>query len=475
MSDQELCFLSAVQLHELVVSKKVSVKQVIRTHLDRIELLNPTLKAMITVTAESAMAEADAADRQLETGAAIGPLHGVPVAHKDIFLTKDVRTTHGSIIYEDFVPEIDSLLVERIKKAGAISLGKTNCPEFATGSVSSNQLIGSSVNPYDRGKTPGGSSGGSAVAVRSSMVALATGTDAGGSLRQPASFCNLVALRSSPGRVPLWPEDFGWHNMTVAGPIARTVQDVNLAMSVISGYDPRSPISLETPDDFFLRPLERSFNGCKVAVFMNFSGAESDQQVCAVMAQSRLVLQNLGCDIYDNIEFDSKIGEITTTEMYETLSVYRSAGKFEPLMQSDLDRIPGFLKSQVQDARSINMIRLGQIEKARTQLYYRVQKLFEKYEFLIFPTVQVLPFSITQELGAVSQKDWQETTRVFSLTDNPAISVPAGFSSDPLPLPVGLQIVGRQRDDFGVLQLAHAFEQLTHFSDRRSPYVDYHL
>ncbi len=272
MVNLELCFKTACEQAQLIRNKKISVTQLITAHLDQIERLNPTLNAIVTLTAESALEEAQAADAALAKQAPLGALHGLPVAHKDLFLTKGVRTTFGSPIYQDFIPEHDSLPVERLKKAGAISLGKTNTPEFGAGSQTFNSLFGTTPNPYDLTKTCGGSSGGGAVALATGMVALADGTDLGGSLRNPANFCNLVGIRPSVGRVPNWPDQLGWYTMSVAGPMARTVQDLALAMSVMSGPDDRSPIALDTPGSIFNAPLGRQFKGTKVAYSEDLGG-----------------------------------------------------------------------------------------------------------------------------------------------------------------------------------------------------------
>jgi amidase len=188
MLNEDLCFLSATEQSKLIRSQKISVQELIRAHLDQIERYNPVLNAIVTLTADSAMSEAYAADQQLEKNTEVGILHGLPVAHKDLFLTKGVRTTFGSLAFEDFVPDVDSLPVERLKKAGGISLGKTNTPEFGAGSQTFNAVFGSTPNPYDLTKTCGGSSGGGAVALASGMISIADGTDLGGSLRNPASF-----------------------------------------------------------------------------------------------------------------------------------------------------------------------------------------------------------------------------------------------------------------------------------------------
>src|SRR5215210_1305932 len=213
-------------------------------HLSQIERVNPKVNAIVTLTAERAMARAFAADEALGRAEAVEPLHGLPVAHKDLFPTEGVRTTFGSLVYREFVPDHDALIVERLREAGAIAVGKTNTPEFGAGSQTYNEVFGETLNPYDTTKTCGGSSGGAAVALACRMLPLADGSDMGGSLRNPAAFCNVVGFRPSPGRVPTWPTKAAWSTLSTEGPMARTVQDAALILGAISGPDSRSPLSI---------------------------------------------------------------------------------------------------------------------------------------------------------------------------------------------------------------------------------------
>ena len=261
-----ICFLTAVDMAQKIQQREISVREVMEAHLDQIEEINPCVNAIVTmIPPEKLLEEADAKDRAVARGEELGPLFGLPVAHKDLAMTKGLRTTFGSKIFRDFVPEEDSLIVERLRKAGAITIGKTNTPEFGAGSQTFNEVFGETANPYDMTKTCGGSSGGAAVSLACGMLPIADGSDMGGSLRNPASFCNVVGLRPSPGRVPVWPSLAAWFPLSVEGPMARTVQDVALILSAIAGPDPRSPISISEPGSVFTRPLERDFKGVKIA------------------------------------------------------------------------------------------------------------------------------------------------------------------------------------------------------------------
>ena len=469
MQNDDLCFLSATEQSELIRTQKISAVQLIRAHLDQIERFNPVLNAIVTLTAESAMAEAVLADKKTASNEPLGVLHGLPVAHKDLFLTKGVRTTFGSLAFKDFVPEVDSLPVERLKQAGAISLGKTNTPEFGAGSQTFNAVFGSTPNPYDLSKTCGGSSGGGAVALASGMIAIADGTDLGGSLRNPASFCNLVGIRPSVGRVPSWPDSLAWYPFSVPGPMARTVQDLALAMAAMSGPDDRSPISLEAPGEMFLSPLARSFKGCRIAFSANLGGLPVEPEVAKVVDSTRAVFQDLGCEVVND---EPNISE--ADEIFMLWRAWRTELRITPLLKDHRANIKETVIWNAEQGLSITGPQLVRAEAKRTELYHRMREFFKKYDFLVLPVSQVAPFSIDQEyptqINGVKMDtyiDWQKSAYHISAMGNPAISVPAGFTNDNLP--VGIQIVGRHRDDFGILQLAYAFEQKTHFAQRRPP------
>jgi amidase len=469
MLNEDLCFLSATQLSQLIRLKKISIQQIIRAHLDQIERLNPILNAIVTLTAESAMAEALIADQKILENANVGLLHGLPVAHKDLLLTRGVRTTFGSLAFKDFVPDVDSLPVERLKKAGAISLGKTNTPEFGAGSQTFNAVFGSTLNPYDLSKTCGGSSGGAAVALAAGMVSIADGTDFGGSLRNPASFCNVVGMRPSPGRVPSWPESLGWYSLTVAGPMARSVQDLALAMAAMSGPDDRSPISLEAPGDIFLQPLEKSFINCKIAFSANLGGLPVEPEVASVVESSRAIFQEIGCQV-ENDEPDIKDAD----EIFMLWRAWRAELRVTPLLDKHRNELKDTVIWNAEQGLQITGPQLVRAEAKRTELYHRMREFFKKYDFLVLPTSQVAPFSIDQEfpseINGIKMNtyiEWQKSAYLISTLGNPAISVPAGFTNSGLP--VGIQIVGRHRDDFGILQLAHAFEKKTFFANRKPP------
>ena len=286
-------YLTARELARLIRERELSAREVMEAHLRRIDATNPASNAIVTLVADQALAEADEADARVARGDPLGPLHGLPIAVKDLHATRGIRTTQGSPIHADDVPDQDELIVEREKRAGAIVVGKTNTPEFGAGSQTFNPVFGATRNPYDPTRTCGGSSGGSAAALALGMVPLADGSDMGGSLRNPASFCNVVGFRPSAGRVPIWPAQLAWSMLSVQGPMARTVGDVALLLSAIAGPDSRSPISLMEPGDRFARPLDRSFSGSRVAWVR--LGLPYEADVLDTVDAQRPVFESLGC------------------------------------------------------------------------------------------------------------------------------------------------------------------------------------
>src|SRR5438093_6916708 len=296
---RELCFSTAIELARRIRAREVSVTEVVQAHLAQIERVNPKVNAIVTLTAERALAEAWEKDATLARGEAAGPLFGLPVAHKDLVPTRGIRTTYGSPIYRDNVPDQDALLVERLHSAGAITFGKTNTPEFGAGSQTFNEVFGRTLNPYDLTKTCGGSSGGAAVALACGLVPIADGSDTGGSLRNPASFCNVVGLRGAVGRVPPWPTDAPWGTLHVPGPMARTVADAALMLSVLAGPDRRSPVAIAESGERFRGALGRDFKGVRVAWSRDLGGLPIDRRRTTVLDAQRATLEALGGRVED--------------------------------------------------------------------------------------------------------------------------------------------------------------------------------
>jgi amidase len=471
-TEELMIFTDAKVLANRLRTREVSVFEVIEQFLDQIERVDPHVNAIPTLRPRAEiLEEARNADRTLSRGDRVGALFGLPMAVKDLSLTKGLLTTRGSRIYQNFVPETDELYVERLRAAGAIIIGKTNTPEFGAGSQTYNEVFGVTRNPYDLSKTCGGSSGGAAVALACGMVPLADGTDLGGSLRNPASFCNIVGFRPSLGRVPKLSAN-AWNSLSVHGPMARSVSDLALLLSVMAGPDSRDPISLDDPGSVFLEALEKPFRGTRIAWSQNLGRYPVDPIVNQVCNASQSVFKDLGCDVSEAEPDFSGADEI-----FQTLRAW----SFAESRRDDLTAHRNLMKDTViwNTELGLNLTArdIGSVQAARTALHRRVALFLEEYEFLILPVSQVPPFPVETEWvrdinGTEMQTyvDWMATCYAITCTGLPAISVPCGFT--PEGLPIGLQIVGRHHRDFEVLQLAYAFEQATQHSNRRPAIAD---
>ena len=467
MTQSEVCFLPACDLVRHIKAREISAAEVMRAHLDQIERLNPQVNSIVTLLPEQAEIAAQQIDERLSRGDDPGPLCGLPVAHKDLVATKGIRTTFGSPIYRDFIPDENALIVDRLQAAGAVTIGKTNTPEFGAGSQTYNEVFGETRNPYDLTKTCGGSSGGAAVSLACGMLPIADGSDTGGSLRNPAAFCNVVGFRPSPGRVPVWPNELGWFPISVQGPMARTVQDVTLMLTAIAGPDPRAPIAIAESSDQFCDPLERDFADTRIAWSPDFGELPVDPRISEVMEPQLETFRQLGCRV--------ELGQpdfAAADEIFQVLRAWSFEQKFAPLLEQHRDQIKDTILWNVELGQKLTGPQVARAESRRTELFQRVQTFMETYQFMVFPVTQVPPFDLRkryiQEINGVPMKtyiDWMKSCYFITVTGLPAISVPCGFT--PTGLPVGLQIVGRHQDDFGVLQLAYAFQQATGFWKQR--------
>jgi amidase len=457
--NSSLCFESATSLADLIRKKKLSARELLEAHLKQIERVNPKVNAIVTLVADQAMAKAKHCDEAAARGRFLGPLHGLPVAHKDLQDTKGIRTTYGSPIFKDNVPTADTLIVHRIREAGAVTLGKTNTPEFGAGSQTFNPVFGATKNPHDLSKTCGGSSGGAAVALACGMVPIADGSDTGGSLRNPASFCGVVGFRPSPGRVPILPTHSAWTTISVQGPMARSVADCAFFLSAMAGPDERAPLSIHEDGSRFAKPLGRDFKGVRVAWFKDLGGVPFDRRIREVMDSRRKTFESLGC-IVEEAEPDFEGAD----EAFRTLRALGFHQQHAAKVAQYRDQIKATVLEEVDLGAKLTGPEINKADALRSALYHRVGEFFGKYEFFILPVTQVPAFDINQpyvteiegrKLG--NYIDWMRSCYYISVLHNPAISVPGGFTAEGLP--VGVQIVGRHQDDWGVLQMAHAFEQ----------------
>ena len=467
MQPTELCFIPAMELARRIRARELSPSDVMDAVLARIETLNPRLNAYCTVAADQARAAASEAEARLVRGDDVGPLHGVPVSFKDMTVTAGIRTTWGSLLFEHHVPQEDALPVVRTKAAGAIVLGKTNTAEFGCKGVTDNRVFGPTRNPWNPRLTPGGSSGGAAAAVAAGLGPLAEGSDFAGSVRIPAAACAVVGLKPSPGRLPKVTGN-PWNTIPTSGPIARTVRDAALFLDVLSGPDDRDPLSL--PAESFLAACDQPLGRLRVAWSPDLGYAAVDSRVTSIATQAARTFAELGCEL-DEAHPDF----VDPVEVEDGFS----AAMYAPLLGSRLadwaERMDPAVVRPTRLGQGMSAVELARLFDQRATLYRTVAAFFERYDLLLTPTIAVPPFPLEgpepSEIAgrAVDRRGygWIPFTYPFNLTGNPAISVPAGWTDDHLP--IGLQIVGPRNGDAAVLRAAAALEAARPWAHRRPP------
>ncbi len=472
----DLCFMTAADLVAAIRDRRVSPVEVMDAVLGQIERVNPAVNAIVTLTADQAREDARVAEAAVMAGRPLGPLHGVPVSIKDITPTKGIRTTFGSLAFADHVPEEDALIVERLRAAGAIILGKTNTPELAAGANTKNRVFGATRNPWKLTHTCGGSSGGAAVALATGMGPLAEGSDLGGSLRIPASFCGVIGFRTSPGVVPNYPTLLPWDTLAVNGPMARTVLDTALMLSAIAGPDPRAPASLPVEPGRWIEaartPRDQSdrtcpLQGLRAAWSADLGLIPIDPEVAAIAGTAARAFEDLGCTVEDAHPDFTGVREII-----HTTRAARMATVHAGLLPAWREQMNPDLVWNIESGLTLAAQQWGQAEVARGALWHRVRRFMGAYDLLLTPTVAIPPFPVEVDYPdeingrrVETYIDWFLLTYAITMTGLPAISVPAGWTAEGLP--VGLQIVGRWRDEAGVLRAAAALETARPWAGRR--------
>lgn len=469
----EICFLPATRLVRAIADGEISSREATEAFLTQIDRINPRINAVVTLVAEQALAAADRADEYAAGNDELPVLHGVPMLHKDTHETAGIRTTSGSPIFADHVPASDDLVIERLHTAGVITLGKTNVPEFAAGSHTFNSVFGRTDNPYDTSRSAGGSSGGQAAALATGMTPLGDGSDLGGSLRNPAAFCNVVGLRPSPGRVPQAPDGFGQYTLSTSGPMARSVDDLALLLSALAGPDLRAPASLSDPGSDFRTVPEIDPTRLRIAVSADFGGLFGvDPQIITAVRRAAETLASLGARVEERLPDLRDANDVFTVRR-----AWQFASRLGPVVDRHPDRVKQSVRDNVAVGRALTVADLTRAMVRGERLHQRMREFFTGYDALLVPTTQVLPFDAELEYPTeiagkpmANYLEWMRSCSDITATGMPALSLPGGFSAEGWP--IGVQLLAGPRADRQLLSVAKVLEQATGYADQRPGVLD---
>ena len=468
--DADLAFASAIELRKLIDAKEVSIAELVELFYERIEQLNPQLNAYLALCPDQAMDNARTAQEAVQRGDTLGPLHGIPISIKDLEMTKGIPTTVGSAVFKDRTPEIDSVVVERVRQAGAIILGKTNTPEFGLSGTTENKVSDPCRNPWNTDRTSGGSSGGAAAALVAGLCSLATGSDGGGSIRIPASFSGVFGIKPSQGRVPR----FGGYGRPAAnqfsqsGPMSRTVGDAALLLQVLAGNDPRDPTSLRATPPDFSAGLEQGVTGMRIAWSPDLGYAGVDPEVVKIAGEAAQVFQELGA----TVEEPQLVLEDPFPAFWDAFATaaYTSYGH---LLSDHLEDFSDYGRRSLEYGASVTGADLSRAMLRVDVLRRQMETFFDDFDLLLTPTMAVPAFPIEQRPSVIGGKEvdpfWGYLPFTFpiNMTGQTASSVPCGFSADGLP--IGLHIIGPHGSEARVLQASAAFERARPWTDKRPP------
>jgi amidase len=471
----EIVKLDAVALSSAIKSKRVSCVEVMSAYLDHIDRVNPRVNAIVSIqNRDDVLKQAKNRDEQFASGEYLGPMHGFPLAIKDLEPTKGIRTTLGSPLFKDFVPKTDSIVVERMKLAGGIIIGKTNVPEFGLGSNTYNNVFGATLNAYDQSKTCGGSSGGAAVALALRMLPVADGSDHAGSLRNPAAFGNVFGFRTSFGRVPSDLLDVFMPSLSVHGPMARTIPDLAMLLTVQSGYDARMPLSIRQDPAIFSGPLERDFKGTRIAWLGDFGGyLPFEPGVLDLCKRSLKIFEQLGC-LVEEAQPDFPIEDVWRNWL--KIRASQVGARFKEFYNDQAKRalMKPELQWEIESSARLTADEISEAGAVRSAWYQSVRKFFEKYDYFVLPSAQVFPFDLSthwpKQINGKAMDTyhrWMEVAVPVTMSGCPALNVPAGFNEQELPM--GIQIVAPNHAEMSCLQLAHAYDQATQWVVKRPP------
>ena len=469
--DDNLAFAPASELREMIGEKQVSPVELTALYYERIDRLDSQLHAYLTLCRDEAMQAARDAESAVMRGDDLGALHGVPISIKDLELTKGVRTTSGCLVFKDRIPDEDSIVVERVKASGAIVLGKTNTPEFGHRGTTENKLGDACRNPWNTERTPGGSSGGAAAALAAGLCAISTGSDGGGSVRIPASFCGLYGIKPTQGRVPRYGGRAApavANQLSQSGPITRTVKDSAILLQALAGPDARDAGSLrDTPADY-LAALDRDVSGLRIGWSPDFGYAAVDPEVVDVCGEAAQVFGELGCKVSD-----SGFALDAPQEAFRVLFAVNTYASLGYLLHEHGDDLTGYFRANMEYAATLTAAdyarALGELDAVKAQF----DKYFDDFDLLLSPTMAVPAFEIEQHPTSIGGQEvdpffgYLPFTYPINAIGHPAASVPCGFSSDGMP--IGLHIVGRHGDEETVLAASAAFERAMPWAENRPP------
>ena len=469
MNHDDLCFSAISEVAELVESGRLSPVELTRAHLERIEATEPALNSFITLLAEQALDQAAAAEREIAAGTYRGPLHGIPIGLKDLYYTKGIRTTVGTRILRDFVPDYDAAVVERFNDAGAVLLGKLQMHEFALGATSVNPHDGPAHNPWDVSRITGGSSGGSGSSVASGQCMATLGSDTGGSIRIPGGLCGIVGMKPTFGLISRYGvHPLSWSLDTV-GPMTRTALDAAIVMNALAGHDSRDPSSAQVPDQDYTAGINDGVAGLRIGIPDDFFYDVIDEEVSAAISEAAGILAELGavverCSIPALNHALGISSTILVTEAAETLLTH---------MRERPEDIGADVRARLYLGAMTPAVDYVKAQRARAAYNEHLADAMSDYDLLLAPTAAVGAPGIDQEFVEVGGKMenalslMSRLTRPFNITGQPAVSVPCGFTSEGMP--IGMQLAGRMWEDSVVLRAAHAFEQATEWHTRRPP------
>ena len=467
--DDNVAFAPAFEMREMIAKKQVSPVEVTELYFDRIEKLDSKLNAYLTLTRDEAMQSARAAEAAVMRGEELGSLHGVPISIKDLEMTKDVRTTSGSLPYKDRVPDEDSIVVERVKQSGAVILGKTNTPEFGLLGETRNRLGDHCRNPWNPERTAGGSSGGAGAAVGAGLCALATGSDGGGSIRIPSSFCGIYGIKPTQGRVPRYSGTGApvLANITSqSGPMSRTVRDSALLLHVLAGYDARDQTSLRDPVPDFVSAVSRGMGGLRIGWTPDYGHAAVDPEVVEVTSKAAHLFEELGCTV-EEAAFDLASPFDAFWTIFNTNAYASNAA----LLENRADDLTDYARVCIEYGATVTGAdyarALGQVDLLKQ---YFADK-FDEYDLILSPTMAVPAFPVGESPTEIDGKTvhglwgYLPFTYPINLIGHPAASIPCGFSSDGLP--IGLHLIGNRGDEETIIVASAAFEQAQPWIDKR--------